>query len=284
MTAIVLNMKKPLNRFFLLVCLLSVQFGLSGAIRAQQSQLELLGKELENEALTWLEAQGEKFIALWEPDTSGASFGAILILHGEGQTADWPNSINPLRTNLIKFGWSTLSIELPDPVPEETDEDGTAHKNIEEKARERIQAAVNFLDQKGQYNLVIFGQSTGATRGFEFIRTLAAEGNATTNTNASSAVPPTRGPFRALIMVSARNVKLLKDFKLPTLDLYYDEHFLDTMQSQERLALAQKYRLPYYHQLKILKPDETEYGEDNRLTRRVRGFLNKYAKGVEIAR
>ena len=34
----------------------------------------------------------------------------------------------------------------------------------------------------------------------------------------------------------------------------------------------------------ILKPDETEYGEDNRLTRRVRGFLNKYAKGVEIVR
>lgn len=270
MAAIVLNMKKPLNRFFLLVCLLSFQCGLICSVSAQQNQLELLSKELENEALTWLEAEGEKFIALWEPDSSGKSFGSILILHGEGQTADWPNSINPLRTNLIKFGWSTLSIALPDPVPEA---DKTP-ESIEAKATARIQAAVNFLDQKGQYNLVIFGQGVGATRGFKFINNLPEKGN--------TSAPPTRGPFRALIMVSPRKVTPTQDFRLPTLDLYYNEHYLDEKEAQERLTLARKYRLPHYHQLKILRPDDTEYGEDNRLTRRVRGFLNKYAKGVEI--
>lgn len=238
----------------------------AGASVAEQQRQQLL-KALEDDSPVWLEAQGKQFLGLWEPDNSGASFGAILILHGEGQTPDWPGTISPLRTSIIKYGWSTLAIELPDPDPT---------NNSEALAQARIETAIRFLDQQGQLNLVMFGVGVSASRGMEYIKKQPA--------NADNSSTPVRGPFRALIMVNARNTSISREFNLPTLDLYYDEHYLDAIEVAERLALANKFQLDNYHQLRILKPDNAEPGDGNRLTRRVRGFLNKYAKGVEVKR
>lgn len=270
---IVLNMKNALNRFLsaalrttVLACLCSH----TSSLQAETNQRSLLHAELATEAQVWLEAQGEKFLALWEPDTSGSSFGAILLLHGEGQTPDWPDTINPLRTTLMQFGWSTLAIELPDSTVE----------NNEILAQAHIQAAVNFLNQEGQQNLVMFGAGLNASRAMTYLLTLPAAPESAPKSSSN----PTRGAFRALIMVNARELQLPQDFRLPTFDLYFDEHYLDATEVQERLLLAKKYQLPHYHQLRLLRPAASEYGEENRLTRRVRGFLNKYAKGVEIKR
>ncbi len=261
-------MGKALNQFLLTVLLAT---GISPHSFAVNEQINLLSEALEEESVTWLQANGEKFLALWEPDSSGNSYGAILLLHGAGQTVDWPDTINPIRTSLIQFGWSTLSISLPNPDIQ----------NGEEMAKNRIEAALQFLDQKGQLNLVILGQGVSANRGFEYLKNIPASPTTTRKTNQ---IPPTRGPFRALIMISARDVAVTRNFKLPTLDLYYDEHYLDDTEVKERLTLSRKYRLPYFHQIRMVHPEETQYGEENRLTRRIRGFLNKYARGVEVQR
>lgn len=61
-----------------------------------------------------LEAGGHDFVALWRPANVGTSKGVIILLPGEGESADWPQGIGPLRRGLPDYGWQTLSISLPD--------------------------------------------------------------------------------------------------------------------------------------------------------------------------
>ena len=39
--------------------------------------------------------------------------GGIILLHGRGFHADWPENIGPLRVGLSEAGWQTLSLQLP---------------------------------------------------------------------------------------------------------------------------------------------------------------------------
>ncbi len=275
--AIVLNMPESLNRFF---CGLqwSAQFRafliiLSFSFNpfAQAADQALLEKELTDKGLVWLEAEGQKFIGLWEEERSGSAVGALLILHAAGQTPDWPDTIHPLRSSVIQHGWATLSIELP---LANSELDTPQHINA------RVQSALTFLEGKGQLNLafVAFGESAEAA--YTWVAN-AIENNPPAD---DATGPIVAGSFRALIIVSARAIVLKPTMTLPTLDVYFDEHYLDIKEVKERRTLARKYRLPFYHQVKLLSPYMTETGEENALVRRIRGFLNKYAKGVEVGK
>ena len=39
--------------------------------------------------------------------------GSIILLHGRGVHADWPDNIGPLRMALAQNGWHTLSLQMP---------------------------------------------------------------------------------------------------------------------------------------------------------------------------
>jgi hypothetical protein len=71
----------------------------------------LMGREDEVITLSNLE---EEFYGLYLPQATGKPQGGILILHDEQQHGHWPDIIGPLREYLPLFGWSTLTIELPD--------------------------------------------------------------------------------------------------------------------------------------------------------------------------
>lgn len=61
-----------------------------------------------------LVTETESFMALWQPANVAAPKGVILILPGEGESADWPSGIAPLRRKLPDYGWHTLSLSLPE--------------------------------------------------------------------------------------------------------------------------------------------------------------------------
>lgn len=80
--------------------------------------------ERDDEVIT-LGSTDEAFYGLYLPQASGNPQGGILILHDEQQHGHWPDIIGPLREYLPLFGWSTLTIELPDQlkrqrIPRET--------------------------------------------------------------------------------------------------------------------------------------------------------------------
>ncbi|MCG6539561.1 alpha/beta hydrolase family protein [Pseudomonas sp. KSR10] len=71
-------------------------------------------RQLPNSEFVNLKAGSKDFIALWRPANVGEPKGIIILLPGEGETADWPRGIGPLRRGLPDYGWHTLSLSLPD--------------------------------------------------------------------------------------------------------------------------------------------------------------------------
>ncbi|WP_342650333.1 alpha/beta hydrolase family protein [Pseudomonas sp. REB1044] len=61
-----------------------------------------------------LQADGESFLALWKPANDSNPKGAVIIVPGAGESADWPVTVAPLRNRFPDVGWHSLSVSLPD--------------------------------------------------------------------------------------------------------------------------------------------------------------------------
>lgn len=62
-----------------------------------------------------LQAGEERFLALHQLANTARTKGLIVILPADGETADWPRVVAPLRSRLPDNGWQTLSLSLPSP-------------------------------------------------------------------------------------------------------------------------------------------------------------------------
>ncbi len=277
---------------------------------------QLIAEELSKEEVVWLEAGADKFPAVWKADTSGDPFGAILLIHGAGQTLDWPSSLHELRNSLTDFGWSTLSISLPQPVlppppprpsapPAEnpaptdsiaTNDDDATTPELSPEISARLQAAVAYLNSRGQYNLAIAGEDVGALWATQYVARLARDfAGSKKNRPRGKVNAKMSRPVRALVLINARNSvpyqtgvpgKHLSDWfndpGLPVLDVYFGSHFLDEKEPAMRAKNARRKRLTDYVQLQLVDSPIHSSGGETQLSRRVRGFLNKHAKGVEL--
>ncbi len=253
-----------------------------------------------------LNADGKAFTALWRKDQSGEAFGAVLIVPANGQTANWPHTIDVLRNDLPKNGWSTLAIDikhLATPNIPKRQSEQTTTENAETKLeienrqqliavddnRARIKAAIEFLNSEGQFNIILAGYGNSADRVLDF----AASGMKMTADKPVAAAVKMKNPVRALILINAKSVydgaltPQLSTFPfkdIPIQDIIFGHHYLDTFDADARRTEARALRIKNYFQLKLMEPTNTVFAEENRLSRRVRGFLNKHAKGIEINR
>lgn len=73
-----------------------------------------LKRQLPASEVVSLQAGDVEFIALWRPANIGEPKGLVILLPGDGESADWPRGIGPLRRGLPDHGWHTLSLSLPD--------------------------------------------------------------------------------------------------------------------------------------------------------------------------
>ena len=73
-----------------------------------------LSRQLPSSEFISLNAGQEDFVALWRPANVAEPKGVIVLLPGEGESADWPRGVGPLRRGLPDHGWHTLSLSLPD--------------------------------------------------------------------------------------------------------------------------------------------------------------------------
>ncbi len=76
--------------------------------------LQLFQREREQVELV---AAEQAFQGLLLTERSGNPQGGVLILHDQGQHGHWPDNVAPLREYLPDYGWTTLSISLPDIPP-----------------------------------------------------------------------------------------------------------------------------------------------------------------------
>ena len=159
--------------------------------------------------------------------------GAVILLHGRGYHANWPDVIQPLRVGLAEQGWRTLSLQMPvlekaakyyDYVPLFT------------HAQPRIEAAITYLKQQGIHNIVLFSHSCGVHMAMDWVRdqgdqSLAAYIGA--GMGATDYQQKMAEPFP------------LADMRVPVLDIYGSQEFKGVLRmAPERLAAIKKANHP----------------------------------------
>lgn len=85
------------------------------ALERSQEQQQALMRQLPAEQQKTLQAGDESFLALLVPAARAKASGTVVLVPGDGESADWPNVVAPVRQQLPTFGWQTISLSLPDP-------------------------------------------------------------------------------------------------------------------------------------------------------------------------
>lgn len=165
--------------------------------------------------------------------------------------------------------------QQPAAQPETVAQDKTP--DFQEQITRKIEAGLLFLNNSGQFNLVIIAVGDSANWAVETLnKRLAASGNA-------------RGYALILINASASQFpayalnEQLSRLNMPTLDLISDhETDLSWADKQRRFAMQRNQR-SQYSQLQIPDVSSDNEGNVTIVTRRIRGWLKTHAAGEEVA-
>ncbi len=233
---------------------------------------EKLAENVKASEVLWLDAKGEDFLALFSSQTNETAHGAVILLHGMGGHADWPQTISPIRTILPEHGWTTLSIQMPVIAPENQIED---YGRTLQQAAERIKAAVRCLRERKFLNIVIIGHSFGAATALAY---LAKEEKQ--KVVALVALGLQEYPFvKPVIDI----LGLIEKSKIPVLDIYGSRDFRNVInQAPDRRLAAKKGNNRQYTQLEIEGADHYFNKMEDVLIKRIRGWLDRAAPGMSI--
>lgn len=249
------------------------------ALAADRGSEKHLGEMLSASATltgeaVWLDAGADKFLGLYTAQTARTLQGGAIILHDAGMHPDWPAVIAPLRRELPKRGWSTLAVQLP--LPGEAKEGDGA---LLDQTPARIKAAIAFLHTKDITRIVLIGHGQGATLGAAFIANDPQSGIGALIGIGMSA-EKTQEP--RLYLPTA-----LEKIPLPILDIYgsRDEDSSRTNTERRNASIRASENIPAkrpentlrYRQIEIPGTDHLFTASDAILTKRITGWLKKYA-------
>ncbi|APC17258.1 hydrolase or acyltransferase [Pseudomonas frederiksbergensis] len=254
-----------------------------------------------------LQAGSDSFLALWKPANTNTPKGAVIIIPGAGETADWPQAISPLRQKLPDADWSSLSLTLPDlqsnapqarvvdvaPAPAKTETgskdastappieqvaggegditDRAVAKTSEEQAKadaERIYARIDAA--------IAFAQQQSA-------RSIVLLGHGTGAYWAARYLSEKQpSHIEKFVMVAAQTpvtatpglAELTTTLKLATFDIYYKDKALVQSAALERLQASKRLKASTFSQLALKTLPGNSAAEQEQLFRRVRGWLN----------
>lgn len=278
-------------------------------LERSQEEAAALQRKLPAQEQQQLQAGSDTFLALWKPANSADPKGAVIIVPGAGETADWPQAIGPLRRKLPDVEWSSLSITLPDlqgdaiaprviepaaapKAPETTSKDATTAQPIEQAAGGEAEVAEQVVAETSEEQAKadadrIFGRIDAAIAYAEqqSARSIVVLGHGTGAYWAARFLSERQTPqVEKLVMVDAQApakalpplAELTPTLKLPTVDIFYMDKALDRNAALERMQASKRLKTSAFSQvaLKVL-PDKK--AEQEQLFRRVRGWLNPQA-------
>ena len=209
-----------------------------------------------------LDAGGTAFMGIFSEAADGPTGRAVILAHGMGVHPDWPDIINPLRSDLPDHGWSTLSIQMPVLANEAELKD---YAPLFDEIAPRIEAAVSFLQERDNHTIVLLGHSLGASMAASYL-----SGNGQQKIQGFIAVG---------MSVNAENERMnsalaLEKIRIPILDLYGSRDLQTVLESvKTRQKAAGKAGNTEYRQLEIEGADHFFVGMEDTLNRRVYGWL-----------
>lgn len=251
-----------------LILLIALVYGPQG-LAYNRSYEERISNELAASAVDgdeiWLSSGAGRFLALYRDFATAEPRGAVILVHGMGGHADWPDVIMPLRESLPALGWATLSLQMPVLSPTENFAD---YGQTLGEAKRRLRVAVSQLRDWRYQNVVILGHSFGAATA---VHALAGGG---------------LDDVRALVGISMQaqqflnpRLRLLRELEsiaIPVLDIYAARDMPEVLlEVDDRRLAARKNGNQDYQQAVVDGADHYFTGLDDVLLRRIQGWLLK---------
>lgn len=265
------------------------------------AQAKALSNQLTAEEQQQLQAGAESFLALWLPANSAEPEGLIILLPGDGESADWPQVIAPLRRKLPDAGWSTLSLTLPDPqaatIPPRPAEPATSPETAtppteegaqpaadtesataqaqpadtslppashEQRVLARLDAALEAARLQQPKRLILLGHGTGAYWAARYIAEKKPSDIANLLLVAAAAPQDSDESL----------TKAIVDLKLATGDFYYKDQAPDRQAALHRMQAGKRQEHPAYVQIGMKALPGNPDIESEQLFRRIRGWLS----------
>lgn len=261
-----------------------------------------------------LQAGSERFLALWKPANVSDPKGAVIIVPGAGETADWPTAVGPLRRKLPDVGWHSLSVSLPDlladrpqarveatpaATPAKADGQSAPVKDTPADANANVAQATAAEADTAQATDAVEASDTNdpadAERIFDRLdaavayaqqhnaRSIVLLGHGSGAYWAARYVSERQPPqVQKLIMVSAQTParvehdleSLAPTLKIPTADIYYATRTRDRHAAELRLQASKRQPDSQYRQLLLIAMPGNPSADQEQLFRRVRGWLS----------
>jgi pimeloyl-ACP methyl ester carboxylesterase len=277
--------------------------------RSQEDALAL-ERQLPPQEQQTLTAGNDSFLALWKPANNSNPEGAVVIVPGAGETADWPQAIGPLRRKLPDARWHSLSLTLPDllgdapqprtveatpaAVPPATTTTSQATPSGTDASIEQATAgdsenadkAISAEQQQNKLDAVrIFARIDAgiAYAQQQKARTIVLLGHGSGAYWAARYLSERQPPqVQKFVMVAAQapvNASPALDLlacglKLPTADFYYSDRALVRKAAEQRLQASKRLKDSGYSQIALKALPGNSAAEQEQLFRRVRGWLS----------
>ncbi|MFJ7315665.1 alpha/beta hydrolase family protein [Pseudomonas sp. NPDC098747] len=275
-------------------------------LERSQEEAAALERKVPAQEQQQLQAASETFLALWKPANTAEPKGAVIIVPGAGETADWPQAIGPLRQKLPNAEWSSLSITLPDlqsdaiaprvveaaaapKAPETGSKDATTAQPIEQAAGGEAEVADQVVAETTEEQSKadaerIFARIDAAIAYAEqqSARRIIVLGHGTGAYWAARYLSERQtAQVEKFVMVDAQApakakpplAELTPTLKLPTADIFYMDKPLDRNAALERMQASKRLKTPAYSQVALRALPDNK-AEQEQLFRRVRGWLN----------
>ena len=214
-----------LPRLALLALLaLALPAAASDKAKEQRWAEQIVDQLIEGEAM-WLEAGTDRFLAvLTEADEPR---GSVILMHGLGVHPNWPQVIYPLRTELARLGWTTLSLQMPILA---NDAEAAEYVPLYPEVPPRLDAALAFLADRNLLPAALVGHSSGSYMGAYYLRG-ARPGGAVSGLVGIGMSGRTDGGV-------ADAATSLAQIELPVLDLYGERDMDDVLAGVDRRFVA----------------------------------------------
>jgi pimeloyl-ACP methyl ester carboxylesterase len=193
---------------------------------------------------------GRKFLGILA--TAPNAKGGVVLVHGLGVHPDW-GLLNPLRSQLVDHGYTTLSVQMPVLA---ADAPRSQYAALFPDAVERIRVAVSLLRRKGVPKIAIVSHSLGSRMANAFF------------VEAGSA------PVEAWVAIGITAPYAKPDaFRAPILDIYGEKDFPDVLSGARARADVIR-RIRGSGQVEVAGADHYFNGHEAELVKQVRIFLD----------
>ncbi len=214
--------------------------------------------------IIWLkEHQTRPFMAIYA-ESERTNKGTVVLLHNMSGHPNWHAVIGPLRRELYDLGWSTLALQMPVLGGECG---GREHAVLLESAPARLDAALAFLKQQGEHNVVLLGHGLGAIMAAAYL--------------AERPLHEVRGvALLGLYMLRYTDPRMyaanyLGELQLPILDIFGSRDALVTNARDARqLAVSLGGNEEYYQQVMLRGAGMFFEGYEKPLLKKVSKWLN----------